>query len=274
MSDAEYWNGIVGTNWAEHYRRTDRSFGGLTERLLARMRDFRFARVLDIGCGAGELSLAIARGRPGISVLGVDVSAPLVEAAHTRGARLTNVAFELGDASQWSSADGFRPDLMVSRHGVMFFEDPAAAFTHLAGIAAPGANLLFSCFRGPSANELFTGVGGLLPAPDSPPDPAAPGPMAFADPDHVRSILEPAGWGVIEFESFDFAMVVGAGDDPVADAVDYFLTIGPAAAHARELNAADRAAFVERLTSYVETKRFEGIVALRAGAWIVNAKLS
>ncbi len=112
----------------------------------------------------------------------------------------------------------------------MFFDDPLGAFTHLADISAPGAGLLFSCFRGPADNEVFTGVASLLPPPATPPDPHAPGPMAFADPDRVRGILAEAGWVKIEFTPFDFAMVVGAGEDPVEEAVAYFSRIGPVAA--------------------------------------------
>ncbi len=267
------WAGNAGESWAEEYRRTDRSFGGLTDRLLARTRGMRFESVLDIGCGAGELALAIARGRNHAQVLGVDISPALIEVASERGERLTNVSFELGDAGQWSPPEGFRPELLISRHGVMFFDDPPAAFAHLAAISAPGANLLFSCFRGPQDNEIFTAIAGLLPAVEASPDPTAPGPMAFADPDHVRAILGQSGWTYIDFEPFDFAMVVGAGEDPVADAVDYFLSIGPAAARVKAMEAPERLAFLAKLREFVETRRIDNIVALGAGAWLVNAKL-
>ena len=272
MSNTMDWAGSAGKSWAEEYRRTDRSFGGLTDRLLARTRDFRFDSVLDIGCGAGELSLAIGRGRSHAEVLGVDISQALVDVASERGERLTNVTFEQGDAALWSPPEDFRPDLLISRHGVMFFGNPEAAFTHLAEISAPGANLLFSCFRGPQENEIFSGVAALLPPLESSPDPKAPGPMAFADTDYVRGILDQAGWQNIDFEPFDFAMVVGAGEDPVGDAVDYFLSIGPAATRVEAMDPADRMAFLARLREYVESKRVDNIIALGAGAWLVTAK--
>ena len=94
----EEWQGRTGQSWADEWRRTDRSFGMLTERLLQRTREFRFNEVVDVGCGAGELSLAVARGRPGVQVTGVDVSPPLVAAARERGENLANVAFEVADA--------------------------------------------------------------------------------------------------------------------------------------------------------------------------------
>ena len=132
MTNAMDWKGVAGRSWADEWRRTDRSFGPLTAQLMARIAQEPGRRVLDIGCGAGELSLGIAAARPDAEVRGMDISPELLAAANGR-ANLPNVRFELADASQWSDP-AFVPDLMVSRHGVMFFDDPAAAFA--AGRAA------------------------------------------------------------------------------------------------------------------------------------------
>lgn len=272
MTDANEWRGRTGLSWAEQWRRTDRSFGPLTERLLKRTREFAFDAVLDVGCGAGELSLALARGRPHITVTGVDISADLVEVARERGAHLANVAFEVGDAAVWQPADGFAPDLLVSRHGVMFFDDPGAAFANLADLAAPGARLMFSCFREPGENPFFSEVARLLANPEPAPPQGAPGPFAFADPSHVEGILEGAGWAEVAFEPFDFAMIAGGGDQPVADAVEYFGTIGPAARAARELTPEQRSRFLDRLRELARRNLHENIVSLRAAAWIVTAR--
>lgn len=272
MTSSSDWEGRTGESWAAEYRRTDRSWGGLTDRILSHTRGFAFNSVLDIGCGAGELSLAIARGRPGAAVLGVDISSELVAAAQERARNLGNVAFELGDASKWNPPDGFAPEFLVSRHGVMFFDDPVAAFTHMAQFSAPGAGLLFSCFRGPSENEFFTGPGSLLPPPASPPDPHAPGPMAFADSERVRGILNRAGWSAVNFEPVDFAMVVGTGEDALDDAIAYFTLIGPLAAAARELEPREREALFARLRAYLAPRNVGGIIALGAAAWIVTAR--
>jgi SAM-dependent methyltransferase len=272
MTDANEWLGRTGRSWSEQWRRTDRSFGPLTERLLKRTREFDFASVLDVGCGAGELSLALARGRPHITVTGVDLSPDLIEAARERAAHLANVAFEVADAASWQHAGREAPDLLVSRHGVMFFDDPVAAFGHLASVSAPGAGLMFSCFRDRGENPFFTEVGRLLSNPEAPPPPGTPGPFAFADQADVTRILETAGWGRLEFEPFDFAMIAGGGDQPVADAVEFLSVIGPAARAASELGPEERARFVERLRELARRNMREGIVALRAAAWIVTAR--
>lgn len=272
MTDASEWQGRVGANWAAQWRRTDRSFAPLTERLLQRSREFAFTSVLDVGCGAGELSLAVARGRPQCRVVGVDISPHLVGAAQERSANLANVAFEVGDASKWQPDAGFAPDLLVSRHGVMFFDDPRGAFTHLANIAAPGAALMFSCFRQPAQNPFFTEVTRLLPEASPPGDPHAPGPFAFADPAHVEGILTDAGWRGVVFDPFDLAMVVGAGADPIEDAVGYFSTIGPAASAAAELAPDQRERLFESVRNLARRHALDGMVALRAATWIVTAR--
>lgn len=272
MSRALDWEGQAGESWAAEWRRTDRSWGGLTERLLRATREFSFTQVLDIGCGAGELSLAIARGRPGVNVVGVDISPQLIEVARDRGRNLSNAAFTLGDASRWAPQGDFRPDLLISRHGVMFFAEPVPAFAHLAAISAPGAGLLFTCFRSPAVNEIFTAVASLLPPPETPPDPDAPGPMAFADPDRVRGILTSAGWMDVHLDPFDFAMVVGSGEDPVSDAVAYFSTIGPVASAMATMSDDERAAFRQKLRGFVAAREIDGMIAFAAGAWVLTAR--
>jgi SAM-dependent methyltransferase len=272
MTDASEWRGRTGEGWAAEWRRTDRSFGPLTERLLQRSREFAFREALDLGCGAGELSLALARGRPQCRVVGLDISPPLIEVARERGGYLVNVAFEVADAAEWHPPDGFAPDLLVSRHGVMFFDDPVAAFAHLAQLSAARAGLLFSCFRAPAENPFFTEVGRLVPPADPAPDPHAPGPFAFADPARVEAVLAAAGWTGIACEPFDLAMIAGAGEDPVEDAVAYFSRIGPGARAAAGMSADERERFHDRLRELARRNLHDNIVALRAATWIVTAR--
>ena len=271
MTEGIEWQGRVGANWAAQWRRTDRSFAPLTERLLQRSREFAFTSALDVGCGAGELALALARGRPHSRIFGVDISPQLIATAIERGSHLANAAFAVADAASWSPEAGFVPDLLVSRHGVMFFADAPGAFAHLAQVAAPGAGLLFSCFRDPASNPLFSEVARLLP--EAPPagDPHAPGPFAFADPAYVEVLLRGAGWDAVAFEPFDLAMIVGAGADPVEDALAYFSAIGPAARAAEDLPPEQRERLFDGLRNLARRHQLDGMVALRAATWIVTA---
>lgn len=266
------WEGRVGRKWAEEWRRTDRSFAGLTDRLLGRASARPLGRVLDVGCGAGEISLALARGHAQAEVIGLDISEELIEVARDRAAHLENATFLVADASTWRGSQ-FAPDLVVSRHGVMFFGDPVAAFANLAKGSAPNARLVFSCFRDRSENPWAEKVAALLPpgsvieaAPD------APGPFAFSDRDRVQDILERAGWSEVSFEAVDFAYVAGTGEDAVEDAVSYFQSIGPAARAAAGLPDDLHRAFTDKLRRFVTASAQGALVAFPGAAWIVSAR--
>lgn len=272
MTDRTEWEGRVGRKWAEEWPRTDRSFAPLTRRLLAELANERPRQVLDIGCGAGELSFALARMHPSADIVGLDVCEPLVAAARERSAGLPNTAFEVADAANWHGG-GFAPELLVSRHGVMFFPDSVEAFTHLARLAAPSARLVFSCFRDRNHNAWATEIASLISTDTTPPETDQPGPFAFADANRVERILADAGWDDIAFERADFAYVAGAGDDPLEDAATFFSSIGPGARAASELKGSEREDFDGRLRSLLARRCVNGTVSFPASAWIITARL-
>lgn len=275
MTTEADWQAQVGQNWSEMYRQTDRSFSGLTERLLQRIEQQPGANILDIGCGAGELSLAIARARPGAAITGVDISADLIAAAQARGEH-SRARFVQADAAIWTPGDDQPlPDLLVSRHGVMFFAKPDLAFAHIHAVSAPGASLVFSCFRTMEENAWAHELGAILP--DPPTRPAAaplytPGPFAFGDADFVRAILARAGWSAITHEPVDFAYIAGHGEDPIADAESFFSRIGPFAQSLRQAGEVDRESLKKRLRLMLKSHTNGDIVVFPAAAWIVSAR--
>lgn len=269
MTSKADWEAQVGRSWADNYRLTDRAFSGLTQRLLERISERDGYGLLDVGCGAGELAMALARTRPGARVVGVDVSRELIEAARQRGGGYGNLSFVQADAGSWSEP-GFSPDVVVSRHGVMFFDDPVAAFTNLHAMATDEAELVFSCFRNPSENPWASDIGRLLELPP-PADHKAPGPFAFADPQHIEDILSAAGWHGIGFEPVDFAYIAGQGEDPVEDAMQLFRRIGPSAAALRQLEGDARTRAEGWIRNWVAEHRSGDLVAFPAAAWIVTA---
>lgn len=271
MTDIREWQEGVGKVWAASWKLTDRSFASLTEQFLDTLSGIPGTRIVDIGCGAGELSLALARQRHDAEVIGVDVSADLIAAARERAGDNPRLRFVLADAAAWQG-DGFQPDLYVSRHGVMFFDDPQAAFANLHAIATRQARLAFTCFRSPEENPWASAIARLLPQGGSRPSADAPGPFAFADAERVHRLLEGAGWHGVRIEAKDFAYVAGAGEDPVADAIAFFHRIGPAAPVLRSLEGDEREAMLERLADWAGRNLHDGLVVFPAAAWQVTAR--
>ena len=275
MTDGSEWIGRVGTSWSEEWRRTDRSFGSLTDRLLDETQTGGCNGILDIGCGAGEVSRALALTHPASAVLGLDISPTLIAVARNRGQGIANLAFVEGDAARWVHEHGPRRHLLISRHGVMFFADPTAAFAHLREQAAPQARLRFSCFRPLAENLWAKALGSVVGGPAVSPDPDAPGPFAFGDTKRVQHILGDAGWTDIAFEPVDYAMIASdeRADRETAldDAVSYFLRIGPSARAIAELRPDERGPAMGRLRDLLADHYTHGRIAMPAAAWIVTA---
>ncbi len=265
------WQGKTGASWAAEWQQTDRSFAPLTGALLDRAGSAPFQSFIDIGCGAGDLALALAAHSPAAHAVGLDISAQLIAIARNRSGHNAHLAFEIGDAASWLPSHGFRPDLLVSRHGVMFFDDPAGAFRHLHDLLADDGRLLFSCFRPWNENPVFRDIAALLPGPVRAPDPSQPGPFAFGDADRVDRILRDAGWGDVTFEPLDFSMVLGEGSDAVDQAIHYFTHIGVASRAMRDLEQDARHSLIQRIRDFAAGKLEVGIVSLPAACWIVSA---
>lgn len=274
MTEAYEWSGRVGATWAELWRRTDRSFGALAEALdaaiAARAPQGPF-RAIDIGCGAGATSIALAAARPDATIIGIDISDELVAVACARAATITGTSFVVGDALV--EARRHAPvDLLFSRHGVMFFDDAVAGFAALHDAAAPGAALVFSCFRDRALNPWAEEVARALLGEPPPQSGTGPGPFAFADRDHVRALLAAAGWRDVVAEPVDYRYHAGEGDDPVGDTVDFFSRIGPAAPLLRAAAADERPALLARVTDVAERYRNGRTVDFPAAAWIWSAR--
>lgn len=272
--EASDWSGPIGSVWAAEWERTDRSFAHLSPHLeaaaLAAMASGP-AHVVDIGCGAGVTSLAMARARPDAQVTGIDISAELIAVARERGRGVGNATF-IDAPVEDAVASLPLIDLYVSRHGVMFFADPVAAFVALRKAATDHARLVFTCFRAVTENPWAVTL--ITAATGAPPPPATlytPGPFAFADPVFVADVLAQAGWRVAPPVPVDYRYLAGAGDDAVGDALSFFKRIGPTAGLLRAAEGAERAAMIERLRAVLERHHAASRVDFPAAAWLWSA---
>jgi SAM-dependent methyltransferase len=273
MTDTLEWQGKVGEVWAEEWRRTDRALQPIGEALVAAAETE--STCLNVGCGAGTTSLGIAERVTDARVVGIDLSEALVAVAQGRAGHAERVRFEVADASLWTPADGTRFDLLVSRHGIMFFPDPVAAFAHLRALMAPNALFAFSCFRMRHENPWVAMLDPIVArfAPEAlaaPPPPT--GPFAFGERARVEGILGEAGFERLHFEPLDFSFIAGEGADPLADAVSYLQRVGPVARLLATLDDDDRREAAEQLRQLLAGELKGGAIRLRAAAWLVTAR--
>jgi SAM-dependent methyltransferase len=267
------WNGSIGERWAADQERTDRLIKPFGDAMLAAAKVLPGETVLDVGCGCGDTTLAAASlTGGGGQVLGVDVSAPMLAVARRRAEGLSNVTFLEADASNATLPGPF--DLLVSRFGVMFFDNPAAAFTHLRSALKPGGRLAFVCWQMAAENPWAT-----LPAQtarkaagvEAPPaDPTAPGPFAFGDRERVTGILKAAGFRDIASEGFDAPMYLGRSPRSAAEGAT---RIGPASRVAIDAGPdklpAIQSAIEAALAPHASA---DGSVSLPARTWIFSAR--
>jgi SAM-dependent methyltransferase len=230
--------------------------------------------VLDVGCGHGTTTIEAARrAAPGGAAVGVDISAPLVDAARTRAdaAGVRNIEFVQADAER-HRFDEAAFDLVVSRFGIMFFEDPGAAFANLGRAVRPGGRLVVVCPNDPLQSEwVAVAFGAAAPhvgLPDVGP-PGAPGPFAFVDGNRLEQAIEAGGFHDITLEAITRPVRIG---DDVAD-VTAFITSLPEAQQVFEGKPAKNvAAAVDALRAgFAPYARPDGVV-VNDSAWLASAR--
>jgi ubiquinone/menaquinone biosynthesis C-methylase UbiE len=216
----EYWNGDAGQNWAREDGRMAALLNPVAEALLDHLQPEQGIRALDIGCGGGSQSLLLAQ-RIGASgkVVGIDISEPMLAIAQQRAAAdnsdIAALKFLRADAQVHNFENGSF-DLLYSRFGVMFFDDPEAAFSNLRPALNSTGKLGFCCWPEPKENAFFQvplkAVLEHVPPPEPPPA-GAPGPFAFADPERVKRILTDAGFQKVDVSPFETTLKFGRETD-------------------------------------------------------------
>lgn len=269
-----YWNGPGGERWADRQRVQDELLEPVSTILLDRARAVPGERIIDVGCGCGATTRAFAE-QVGVSgyVLGIDVSAPMLERARQITPQAGRVEFRLADAAEYP----FRParfDLIASRFGVMFFAEPVSAFANLRKALRPLGRLAFICWREPRLNPwLMAPLQAAYKHVPKLPDlgPEDPGPFSFASEERVHRILGQAGFSDVKMEACELALDISVGGGLDA-AVKSALQIGPASraldGQPVEVIAAAENSIREALAPFARDQT----VVLPASIWIVTAR--
>jgi SAM-dependent methyltransferase len=264
------WNGPAGRAWVELQQLLDQMFQPLEGMLVDAVSAASATRVLDVGCGTGSTTLAVARrlGARG-SCVGFDLSAPMIAVARARAEREgTPATFIVGNA-QDHTFERAEFDMLISRFGVMFFEDPVRAFANLRRAARDGAVMRFIVWRSAAENPFMTtaerAAAPLLP--NLPPrKPNAPGQFAFADRRRVHSILEESGWTEIDLRPVDVTCSF-----PAKKLSHYETRLGPVGMVLQEADDQTRAKVTEVVGAAFEPYVHGEEVRFTAACWMIAA---
>jgi ubiquinone/menaquinone biosynthesis C-methylase UbiE len=268
---AAFWNGAAACAWVEAQELMDTMFTPIETMLVQAVSTEHDQRVLDVGCGTGSTTLAASRqlGTKGHCV-GIDISEPMIDTAQDRAKRegLTTT-FLCGDAQRHA----FEPasfDLIMSRFGVMFFDDFVGAFKNLRQAARKNAELRLIVWRSAEENPFMTtaerAAMALLPnMPARRPD--EPGQFAFAKESRIFGILQESGWAAIHIEPVDFTCTF-----PESELLRYLARMGPLGRVLQNEDEQTRKRVVEAVRPAFDPYVHGDAVRFVAACWKISAQ--
>ena len=266
-----YWNEEGGDKWVENIDFAESFMIPMSDRLIERIAAKKGEKILDVGCGGGitTLKLAALAGEDG-GVLGVDVSRQIIDVAIKRAEDSANIEFQHSDAASAEFGEN-KFDLITSRFGVMFFDDPVAAFKNLHRSLKPTGRLVFLCWRTPQENpwmaEPAAATFQILPPPVEKPAPTDPGPFSLGEAEHLTNVLQSAGFTNINLDPVDLGLPMSSVDT----AVGFLTRLGPAADALKEASDDQRVEVIAAIRSVMEKySNVDGVLA-PAATWIVSA---
>lgn len=267
------WNGRAGRAWVDAQALLDPMLKPFENLLVDAVWAGQGRRVLDVGCGTGGTTLAVARllGAKA-QCTGADISEPMIAAAQARARQEDTAASFICADVQRHAFDPASFDTIMSRFGVMFFDDPVVAFANLRRAATDDAGLHCIAWRSAADNPFMTtaerAAAPLLPNLPAR-RPGAPGQFAFADQNRVASILEASGWAGIEIRPVDVDCTL-----PETALVDYFSTLGPVGLVLQDADEQTRKQVVEVVRRAFDPFVQGAEVRFTAACWMIGASAS
>ena len=270
------WAGEMGLKWLANLSLFEEMIAPIGSALLARADYQPGETVIDLGCGGGATTIAIAKivtdtGR----VMGIDISPDLIAAAQERARQSghANIGFTCSDATIAELPDA-PYDRLFSRFGSMFFDEPQVAFSHLHGLLKQGARIDLAVWGPPRDNLWMMEMMGVVKNHVDVPKaiPRAPGPFAFEEVQYLEEILFGSGFGAVDVTAYEGLQPVGGLGASPDQAVTFALTSMAAGRLLREAGDAVFEAARQEMTELFAKHYIPGEgVMMRGKAWLVSA---
>ena len=268
-----YWNEDGGRKWSENIDIVESMIAPISDRLIEKISASEGDKVLDIGCGGGITSIKLANlvGATG-TVIGIDVSETILNIARSRGAGINNLQFIHRDAASARLGDN-KFDIITSRFGVMFFDNPVLAFKNLHAALKPTGRMVFLCWRKIQENPSMAEPARIAlevlspPAATDIPDPTAPGPFSLSNPAHLTTILQASGFNNIELQEVDASLPMGNIDEAIA----YSMKMGPASQIIKSATGQKKEKVAAAIRKTFRKYTAHNRVKVPSATWIVSA---
>ena len=269
----EFWNKGIGQKWVNEDDAINERFTILTKEFFSRASIKKNDKVLDIGCGGGITSFEASKlaGKDGY-VLGADISEILLNLAKKNFSNIKNLEFQYCDVQNYNFENNFF-NKVISRFGVMFFENPIVAFKNIYNSIQNGGSLHFVCWTNVLENEFFTAAANIIIKHlnrEFPRVTRAPGPFAFSETKYVKQILNASGFENIKVDKVYTSL--STNDDAEKDG-ELLFNIGLAGKMLSEENLSEQelANIKDKIIEMSQNRRVNGKITYKACLNFVSA---
>ena len=269
----EFWNKGIGQKWVKEDDAINERFTILTKEFFSRASIKKNDKVLDIGCGGGITSFEASKlaGKDGY-VLGADISEILLNLAKKKFSNIKNLEFKYCDVQNYNFENNFF-NKVISRFGVMFFENPIVAFKNIYNSIQNGGSLHFVCWTNVLENEFFTAAANIIIKHlnrEFPKVTRTPGPFAFSETKYVKQILNASGFENIKVDKVYTSL--STNDDAEKDG-ELLFNIGLAGKMLSEENLSEQelANIKDKIIEMSQNRRVNGKITYKACLNFVSA---
>lgn len=221
--------------------------------------------VLDVGCGTGALTFALAKSESVSKIVAIDLSEAFLAYARSKTGD-PRISFESGDAQNLRFSDASF-DQCLALLVMRFIPDAPKAAREMRRVTRPGGMVATAMWDNTGGNELNDSLSDAARSLDSNARQDRDTPGSYGTAEELISLWAGAGLRNIEVKNIVFPCGFDSFDDfwqPLTEGQ------GPAGAYLRRISEHHRTALRERLRQNLFVNRTDGAFTLTAKAWAVR----